>query len=446
MGAGFFVDPYGNIYTSETNSQYSRVQKFDNLGRLIRKYESFGADAKHEFLSGIAVDKRGNIYRIDTYEKCIRKISATGEFITKIGSQGSGEGQLIRPIKIAVDQSENIYVVEEFDTFNFKVIKFNSKGEFVMQFTKPDPLYMTRLNSLAVDKVGNIFVGDDNQIYKFDSFGKYLFKLNAPNDAIAVSQDGNKIAAAYAYFHSIYIYTSSSYMPLKENFITGNTYHDINNNCTKDIGEKGISGIIVVAEPGPYYGVTDEQGNYTIPVDTGSYTVQQLLPNQNGRSIIQNCPANSASFTVQFSTYNNTISGKSFGNQVNVAPYLSTSVSSNRRRRCFTNTTTVTYANSGFAPAANVKVYVQLPQYLVLKLADKPYIKDSSGNLIFDIGSLNPNQAGSITIQDSVVCNDSSIRGLTQCTKVWVLPILILPLAIGTTLILLLQANVLKMV
>jgi len=42
---------------------------------------------------GVAVDALGNVYVADWENHCIQKFSSSGVFITKWGSEGSGDGQ-----------------------------------------------------------------------------------------------------------------------------------------------------------------------------------------------------------------------------------------------------------------------------------------------------------------------------------------------------------------
>jgi uncharacterized repeat protein (TIGR01451 family) len=51
-----------------------------------------------------------------------------------------------------------------------------------------------------------------------------------------------------------------------------------------------------------------------------------------------------------------------------------------------------------------------------------PYTVEGNKHYVFEIGKLAAGQCGAITVTDSVVCNDPDIRGLTQCTKVWLTP------------------------
>ncbi|MDO1451230.1 PQQ-binding-like beta-propeller repeat protein [Rhodocytophaga aerolata] len=206
------------------------------------------------------------------------------------------------------------------------------------------------------------------------------------------------------------------------NLLKGTVYEDTNGNCVKDAGEKGIPSMVVVAKPGDFYGFTDSLGNYTLAVDTGRYTIEQVISETKAAFIKQTCPITPNSHLVHFTGSNESIARLNFANQIALLPQLSVNVSSDRRRRCFTNTTTVSYCNNGTADAADAKVYVQLPEYVVLKSANAVYTKDTNNNYIFNIGSLSADACGKIVIQDSVICGNSSIRDLTQCTKAWITP------------------------
>ena len=160
--------------------------------------------------------------------------------------------------------------------------------------------------------------------------------------------------------------------------------------------------------------MSDISGNYIIKVDSGTYSIAQILPTARGMDISEQCASEKQ---IQFSSLGNTSANNNFGNKVNLSPYLSVSVSSDRRRRCFESTTKLTYSNTGFAPASNAKVYLQLPEQVELLSADKPYTRLPNGTFVFDAGTVAAGQRSVITIQDKVICGDESIRGLTVCTK-----------------------------
>jgi hypothetical protein len=206
------------------------------------------------------------------------------------------------------------------------------------------------------------------------------------------------------------------------NYLTGNIFEDGNGNCTRDDGEGAVANALVIAQPGSIFASTDPSGNYTLALDTGSYTISQVIPRDKVNFIRQVCPVNPGSHTVQFTGLGTTVSGKNFANQIDRRPILLINVSSDRRRRCFTATTTVSYCNGGFGAAANVKVHVKLPPHVVLVSANAKYTLDGDKNLVFDVNTLAAGACGIIQLVDSVVCNDPNIRGLTQCTRAWITP------------------------
>jgi hypothetical protein len=208
---------------------------------------------------------------------------------------------------------------------------------------------------------------------------------------------------------------------LTTNAIAGKIYEDVNQNCQQDSGEKGLPNRIIVGHPGNYIAFTDSSGNYSIPVSVGTYTVS-ALPTKD-QSIInqQVCPKNPVPYTVAFSKAGEVVKGIDFAFNTSIQKsLLKIGVISSQRRRCFSSTTTITYGNAGNADADSVKVYVRLPEYVRVLSSNTPYKVDQDNLLVFTIGKLGPGQDGQIQLKDSVVCGISSIRSLTQCTRVWI--------------------------
>jgi uncharacterized repeat protein (TIGR01451 family) len=244
----------------------------------------------------------------------------------------------------------------------------------------------------------------DNAVY----VGGPFFYVKQPNEA----------------WHNKTFYFAAFGKPVRYgNTISGRIYEDTNRNCIQDPGEKPLAGIMVAAEPGPYFASSDQAGNYSIPVDTGRYTVRQLLANTPYAGTSQLCPANGGAYEVAFKSFGNTSSDNHFGNQVNPQPLLTVEVASSRRRRCAASITSVHYANGGGVAAEGVQVHVQLPPYVVLLGSAHPHTHAGGNHYIFDVGRVDPGVHSTIQLTDSVVCGDASIRGLTQCTRVWVTPV-----------------------
>ncbi|WP_165864821.1 DUF7619 domain-containing protein [Rufibacter latericius] len=284
--------------------------------------------------------------------------------------------------------------------------------------------------SISSDAFGNVLVsslagnhlginGPDVKYY--DLTGKFIFSLPINTPSVAMNRSGSLFVTTDPQYDLLTVYETSS--PREYNLIEGNIFHDKNSDCVVDANETGLADIIVKAEPGPYYGVTDKTGNYRLLVGEGTYTVSPVYENTTGKSLTTTCVAGGAATGgIHFENSGNYSSGNNIGVNVSLSPYLNVSVSSDRRRRCFRNKTTVSYSNMGFATAPNGQVKVQLPEFVSFISANVPHTRDEEGNFIFQVGDLEPSQRGTITITDSVSCADPTIRGLTVCTKAWISP------------------------
>jgi DNA-binding beta-propeller fold protein YncE len=54
-----------------------------------------------------------------------------GNFLSKWGSQGEGDGQFLHPHSLELDSEGNVYVT---DMANYNVQKFDSEGNFLLKW------------------------------------------------------------------------------------------------------------------------------------------------------------------------------------------------------------------------------------------------------------------------------------------------------------------------
>lgn len=182
---GVAVDSSGNLYISDNSN--NRIRKITPDGTIStlagtgeKGYSGDGGPALLAQLNsprGVAVDSSGNVYFAGTGNHRIRKISADGTISTvagtgQFGYYGNGvpavEAVLNFPYGVAVDNSENVYIV---DSYNSRIRIITSDGiittvagTFEQGYSGDGgPATSAKLNvpfGMAVDNNGNIYIAD----------------------------------------------------------------------------------------------------------------------------------------------------------------------------------------------------------------------------------------------------------------------------------------------
>ncbi|OKL38571.1 DUF7619 domain-containing protein [Pontibacter flavimaris] len=473
-------DQVGNYYVAFSNGI---IQKYDTEGNLLFAFGGKGTD-NGKFTSQITsmeLDQAGNLYVLSKDPAgSVQKFTPNGVFISRFAPASStgtaSPTTLANPIYLKLDPQGNVYVSDDIYLYqysaegrlikrqsyinnetgapiNFKEGVFNSRlkfsidkegalyillvrkskkftlnGEFLGDFLPPNA-YPDGFTAYDMDFDGqnNMYLSNWGHIYKYDAHTKalvassrnYSYIFHILQNSFSVNKSGSRIIVLSPN-NTVASFTNNEPITLPEtNNITGVVFNDRNNNCIFDENDSPLPGILVEATPGPYYSFSDKNGNYSLPVGSGTYQVKEILPANEATKKIIACQAEAIQITFSSLGRNQTLH---LGNQVTLSPYLSVSVSSDRRRRCFESTTTVRYVNSGFATAPDAKVYVQLPKEVELLSADRTYNRLSDGTYEFVVGDLAAGQQGTITITDIVTCGNEAVRGRTVCTRAWITP------------------------
>jgi tripartite motif-containing protein 71 len=122
------VDSQGDVWVADRDN--SRIQKFDKDGNFLLQFGSEGTgNGQFSEIEHMATDKFDNIYVNDPQSgptssgiPRVQKFDTNGNFITKWGSYGSGDGQFIDPEQLAVDSEGFIYVSDR-ENNNIQVFK-----------------------------------------------------------------------------------------------------------------------------------------------------------------------------------------------------------------------------------------------------------------------------------------------------------------------------------
>jgi len=157
---GIAVDGPGNVYVAEWGN--SRVQKFTGDGTYLTKWS-------HGFIGcfGVGADNSGNVYVADyanTAVAKIQKFTSTGTWLTTWGGA-------LGCLDVVTDSVGNIYAPNLGEDYGW-IRKFAPTGEVLATWGQYDPadLGMGNFHSptaLTIDRMGNIFVIDNNKVQKF---------------------------------------------------------------------------------------------------------------------------------------------------------------------------------------------------------------------------------------------------------------------------------------
>jgi sugar lactone lactonase YvrE len=171
---GLAIDAAGNLYTAEF---YSRKVRKVSPGGVVTTLAGTGthgsadgpsASATFGVIYGVAVDPQGNVFVADASNNKIRKISASGMVTTYAGTgvAGAADGPagtatFSTPVSLAVDNSGNLFVGEQ-----FKIRKI-TPGGIVSTFAGSNlrgfnpgigtNAIMERPMGLTFDAAGNLF-------------------------------------------------------------------------------------------------------------------------------------------------------------------------------------------------------------------------------------------------------------------------------------------------
>jgi serine/threonine-protein kinase len=139
---GLAVDGTGHAYVADSGNnrivKLSPPETYGNLGfpalslpvlpsfRFLDTWGTSGA-GPGQFVSpiGVAVDRQGNIFVVDSYTCRIQELSPAGKLLAAWGRPGSRPGEFRNPQGIAVDPQGNVYVA---DSGNNRIQEFAAMG------------------------------------------------------------------------------------------------------------------------------------------------------------------------------------------------------------------------------------------------------------------------------------------------------------------------------
>ena len=200
------LGPDGLIYVINRSFEYRpdgvRVTMLTIDEEFMGEFSSFGeGDGELIWPTAIALDNNHNVYIADDWLNRISVFDKDGVFLDKWGVPGSGDGELNKPAGISFDAQNNMYVA---DSANNRIQVFSKDGKYLSkwgeagsgegQFNLPW--------GLTIDQKGDVYVADwrNDRIQKFTPDGKFLAEFGSSGSSVgqfnrptgvAVDKDGD---------------------------------------------------------------------------------------------------------------------------------------------------------------------------------------------------------------------------------------------------------------
>lgn len=173
--------------------------------------------------------------------------------------------------------------------------------------------------------------------------------------------------------------------------------------CNPGVTQKSARGMVIRSAPSGRFALTDTAGFYVIPLEVGNHNVKQTIANNFLQR--QVCPVQAnTGHDFEITAGGATSFGNNFINQTFDCPRLDLKITQPRFRLCSRTSFSIEYANDGVAPQPNARIRLNLPEEIKILSASKPFIKDTDSSYVFDLGTLQPGQHGSITTIDTIAC------------------------------------------
>jgi DNA-binding beta-propeller fold protein YncE len=197
------IDPHGTLWVTDARGQF---QLFDLDGTYLETWGTPGSgDGQFNFVrpngdayGGVAFGQDGALYVVDTGNLRVQKFDRDRTFVASWGGQGSGDGQFLDPLSIAIDGQGMLYVL---DDLRDDVQVFDGDGVYLRKFRVHEALGLTAgqsnsCNQLTVDGAGNVYVTSFlyTSALKFDPSGAFVGQIGEFGSGVGQFQQPDGIA------------------------------------------------------------------------------------------------------------------------------------------------------------------------------------------------------------------------------------------------------------
>ncbi len=205
--------------------------------------------------------------------------------------------------------------------------------------------------------------------------------------------------------------------PLNNGLLEGHVFSDINeNNVYEPDVDYPMPNTLIKAEPGPYYGISGNEGKYHICVDTINYVVTSLLDEE-----LWNLGYPEDTFYSVSVGFEDTISGLDFAYVADsYCPDMEVDIGLFPVVLCFNTSAIVSYQNNGTLASDSTTITVELDDHFEY-VSGGNLVSQSGNTLTFDVDTVLPGESGSFSITLETTCN-LDFMGATACVEAHIYP------------------------
>ena len=199
-------------------------------------------------------------------------------------------------------------------------------------------------------------------------------------------------------------------------YLRGNAFRDFNGNCLQDSGEPELRDWIIKASSSNLtrYTISRQDGSFQIAVDTGTYAVTLITPNDYWKAC-------TGIITVDVPAFGDTILLSVPVRSEFDCPRNEVDIATPLLQRCSDNLYTVRYCNSGTVPSLNTEVIVHLDHFLTLTNSSIPAEPLGGNDYKFNVGTLVNGDCKDFNFTAFLSC-DSTLTGQTYCASAHIYP------------------------
>ncbi len=399
-----YVDAHQNIWVGTT----SGLVKFD--GSEWISYNTSNSGIISNNIETISIDTNDNVW-IGTWGAGLIKFDGTNWTVYDTENSELTSNYINT---IAIDNNDNKWI----GTNSYGLAKFDNVNWTIYNSNNSE-LSSDYINTIVIDTDQSIWIGTSEGLVKF--FNNEWTNFNTVNSglphnmvkSLAIDNNGD-----------IWIGTNNGLAVLNEEewlaslqMLTGYVYTDINENGNFDENEYPMTNVLLQVDPGPYYGITNHEGQYKIIVDNSEDKVITCLLDSELWNI--SYPEDS-SYSVPASN-EDTISGLDFAYVADTyCPIMEVDIILSPVVICSYTSATIYYRNNGSFESDSTTITVELDDYFEY-VDGGNLISQESNTLTFDVDTVFPGQSGSFNITLETTC-DIDFMGATACVKAHIYP------------------------